>query len=300
MYPAPFSYHRAATLEEASKLLEQLGDEARPLAGGQSLIPLMKMRLAKPAALVDINRVPGLRGIERRNGEIRFGALARHADIETSEVAAAIQILHDCAAGIADVQVRNQGTIGGSLAEADPSGDWNTALLALETSVRCVGSQGERVIPLTDFVTDAYTTLLMQGELVAEVRVTTPAPRSGGAYLAFKRCAPVYATASAAVQLTLDGKNTCKDARIVLGCVGLTALRALAAESALRGKELDDKAMRDAGEACRETTEPQSDQRGSAEYKRTLVAALVKRALRIALRRARGEKVEATHEYAGR
>lgn len=300
MYPAPFSYHRAATLAEASKLLEQLGDEARPLAGGQSLIPLMKMRLAKPAALVDINRVPGLRGIEQRNGEICFGALARHADIENSEIAPAIPILHDCAAGVADVQVRNQGTIGGSLAEADPSGDWNTALLTLETSVRCVGLQGERVIPLNDFITDAYTTVLKQGELVAEVRVKTPAPRSGGAYVAFKRCAPVYATASAAVQLTLDGKYTCKDARIVLGCVGLTAQRASAAESALRGKELDAKSMQNAADACRESSEPQSDQRGSAEYKRALVAALVKRAMRIALRRARGETVEAGHEYAGR
>ena len=300
MYPAPFSYHRAATLAEASKLLEQLGDEARPLAGGQSLIPLMKMRLAKPAALVDINRVPGLRGIEQRDGEICFGALARHADIENSEIVAAVPILHDCAAGIADVQVRNQGTIGGSLAEADPSGDWNTALLTLETSVRCVAANGERVIPLKDFITDAYTTVLKQGELVAELRVKTPPPRSGGAYLAFKRCAPVYATASAAVQLTLDGKNACKDARIVLGCVGLTAQRALAAESALRGKNLDDESMQDAADACRESAEPQSDQRGSAEYKRALVAALVKRAMHIALRRARGEKVEAGHEYAGR
>lgn len=300
MYPAPFSYHRAATLAEASKLLEQLGEEARPLAGGQSLIPLMKMRLAKPAALVDINRVPALRGIAQRNGEICFGALARHADIENSEIAATIPILHDCAAGIADVQVRNQGTIGGSLAEADPSGDWNTALLTLEASVRCVGSKSERVIPLKDFITDAYTTVLKQDELVTEVRVKTPAPRSGGAYVAFKRCAPVYATASAAVQLTLDGKNTCKDARIVLGCVGLMAQRANAAESALRGKDLDGKVMQNAADACRESAEPQGDLRGSAEYKRALVAALVKRAIHIALRRARGEKVEAGHEYAGR
>ncbi len=273
MYAHPFSYHRAKSLAEASKLLRQLGEESRVLAGGQSLIPLMKMRLARPTALVDINFVSGLGDIQSHNGELRLGALARHTDIEMSEAAAAIPILHDCAAGIADVQVRNQGTIGGSLAEADPGGDWGATLLTLETSLECAGSQEERSIKLEDFIKDAYTTVLAHDELVRGIIVKKPPRSSGGAYLAFKRSAPVYATASAAVQLTLDGKDICKDIRVVLGCVGLTAIRAKRAEDELRG---------------------------TADYKRALVAALVKRALGIAVRRARGERVEAGHEYVGR
>lgn len=300
MYAHPFSYHRAKSLAEASKLLQQLGEESRVLAGGQSLIPLMKMRLARPTALIDINYVPGLNDIQSHNGELRFGALARHADIEMSEAAAAIPIMNDCAAGIADVQVRNQGTIGGSLAEADPSGDWGATLLTLETSVQCAGPQGERSIKLEEFIKDAYTTVLAHDELVREIIVKKPPRNSGGAYLAFKRSAPVYATVSAAVQLTLDGKDICKDVRIVLGCVGLTAIRAQRAENELRGKKIDGKTIQRVAEAAREAAEPQSDMRGSADYKRTLVAALVKRALAIAVRRARGERVEAGHEYVGR
>ena len=300
MYSSPFSYYRAATLEDASTQLLQLGEEARLLAGGQSLVPLMKMRLARPTALVDINGIPGLDSIERDNGELRFGALVRHSAIENSEIAASIPILHDCAAGIADVQVRNQGTIGGSLAEADPSGDWGTVLLALETSVRCAGSMSERTVPLEEFVKDAYTTVLKPGELVREVIVKIPPKGSGGAYVAFKRSAPVYATVSAAVQLVLDAKNNCKGARIVLGCVGLTAIRATEAEAALRGKQLEQKSIQVAAEAAREAAQPQSDMHGSAEYKRVLAAALVKRAIGIAARRARGEKAEAGHEYVGR
>lgn len=300
MYPSSFDYHRAVSCEQAVSLLNQLGDEARLLAGGQSLIPLMKMRLARPTALIDINFIPDLALIGHHDGELRFGALVRHADIEGSEIAGAIPILHDCAAGIADVQVRNQGTIGGSVAEADPSGDWGAALLALDTSVHCVGNKGARSIALTDFFKDAYTTDLAHGELLREVRVKVPPKRSGGAYVAFKRCAPVYASASAAVQLTLDGQDVCKDVRIVLGCVGLTAIRAAAAEVELRGKSVNMKTMAKAAEAARAAAEPQSDMRGSADYKRTLVAALVRRALDIALRRARGESVEAGHEYAGR
>ena len=300
MYAYPFSYHRAKTLAEASKLLRELGEESRVLAGGQSLIPLMKMRLARPTALIDINFVPGLSDIQNHNGGLRLGALARHTELEMSEAVAAVPILHDCASGIADVQVRNQGTIGGSLAEADPSGDWGAALLALETSVVCVGPKGERTIKLEDFVKDAYTTVLAHEELVREVMVKKPARNSCGAYLAFKRSAPVYATASAAVQVTLEGKDICKEIRIVLGCVGLMAIRAKNAEGELRGKKIDGKAIQRAAEAAREAAEPQSDMRGSAEYKRALVAALVKRALGTAVLRARGERVEAGHEYAGR
>lgn len=298
MYPRAFHYHRAGSLEEASSLLAELGEEAQALAGGQSLIPLMKLRLASPGHLVDLNFLPGLSYVTQGDSEIQFGALTRHTEIEASPVAQQIPILYDCASGIADVQVRNRGTLGGSLAEADPSGDWAPVLLTLSTAVRCAGPKGERTIPLSKFFLDAYTTALGAAELVKEIVVQIPAKNSGGAYLAFKRCAPVYATASVAVHLTMGDKDTCKDAGIALGAVGLTAIRARQAEAVLRGHRLTKRSIEAAAEAARAAAEPQSDMRGSAEYKRDLVAALVKRAIETALRRSRGEHVESSHIYA--
>jgi aerobic carbon-monoxide dehydrogenase medium subunit len=297
MYPRAFQYHRAASVKEAASMLSQLGDEARPLAGGQSLIPLMKLRLASPAHLVDLNFIPGNSYIKDDADTLRFGAMTRHAEIENSDLARRIPILHDCAAGIADVQVRNRGTIGGSVAEADPSGDWAVALATLDCEVGCVGISAERTVPLSDFIVDAYTTVLAQDELVKEITVRIPPKGSGGAYLAFKRAAPVYASASAAVQLAMDG-DICKDVAIALGCVALTAVRAKDAEAALRGRPITEKTVATAMEAVRSAADPQSDMRGSADYKRVLVAALVKRAIEIAMRRARGEQVEVASIYA--
>ena len=298
MYPHRFHYYRAQSLQEASSMLSELGQEARPLAGGQSLLPLMKMRLASPAHLVDLNFIRHLSYIAKDETALRFGAMTRHAEIEASTEAQQIPILHDCAAGIADAQVRNRGTLGGSLAEADPSGDWAPALLTLSTKATVVGPQGERVIKLSELFVDAYTTALALGELLREIVVEIPPPKSGGAYLAFKRCAPVYATASVAVQLTLEDKEVCRAARIALGCVGLTPIRPVEAERALQGRPVTHKTIEDAAEATSAAAEPQSDIRGSAEYKRALVAALTKRAVQIALRRCRGERVEGSHIYA--
>jgi carbon-monoxide dehydrogenase medium subunit len=297
MYPRVFHYHRAGSLKEAVSMLSQLGDEARLLAGGQSLIPLMKLRFASPKHLIDLNFISGTSYIKEEDGSLRLGAMTRHAEIEDSSTVHKIPILHDCAAGIADVQVRNRGTIGGSLAEADPSGDWATVLLTLRTEVRCLGTRGERTVPIDEFIKDAYTTALAHDELVREIAVQKPAPNSGGAYLAFKRCAPVYPTASAAVQLTTEGQ-TCKEVRIVLGCVGLTPVRAKQAESALQGTAITDKSLVAAAEAVRAAVDPQTDMRGSAEYKRTLAGALAKRAIEAAHRRALGEKFELSHIYA--
>ncbi len=297
MYPRPFHYHRASTLNEAATMLSQLGDVAKLLAGGQSLIPLMKLRFANPQHLIDLNFVPGTSYIKRENGVLRFGALTRHAEIENSAAVRVIPILHDCAAGIADVQVRNRGTIGGSLAEADPSGDWAVVLLTQKAEVRCLGPKGKRTVPMQDFVKDAYTTVLEHSELVEEVVVTLPAAGSGSAYLAFKRSAPVYPTASAAVQLTLNG-DVCSDIVIALGCVGLTAIRAQGAEAALRGQTIDERAIGIAAEAVQAEVDPQSDMRGSAEYKRSLVGALLRQAIGVAVRRARGEQIEINHIYA--
>jgi len=278
-------------------MLGQLGENAKFLAGGQSLIPLLKFRFANPEHLVDLNFIPGASFIKEDSGAIHFGAMTRHAEIEHSALARRIPVLHDCAAGIADVQVRNQGTIGGSLAEADPSGDWANALITLDTTVHCLGANGTRTIPLSDFITDAYTTALSLEELVTEVVVKIPPKGSGGAYLAFKRTAPVYPSASVAVQLNLAG-DVCEDVAIALGCVGLTAIRATEAETALRGQMLNEKAVATAAEAARTAADPQSDMRGSAEYKRQLIVALLKRAIQLAARRARGEQVEGAHLYA--
>jgi carbon-monoxide dehydrogenase medium subunit len=297
MYPRAFHYHRAGSLPEAVSMLSQLGSEAKLLAGGQSLIPLMKLRFANPQHLIDLNFIAGTSFIKEEGGTLRFGAMTRHAEIEDSSIAQQIPILHDCASGIADVQVRNRGTIGGSLAEADPSGDWAAVLMTLPTEVRCLGNKGERTVALEEFIKDAYTTALTHDELVTEIMVRTPAKNSGGTYLAFKRCAPVYPTASAAVLLAMQD-NICKEARIVLGCVGLTPVRAKEAEAALSGKEITDKTLSAAVEASRAASDPQPDMRGSAEYKRTLVGALVKRVIDIARRRALGEEVKLSHIYA--
>jgi len=278
-------------------MLSQLGSEARLLAGGQSLIPLMKLRFTNPSDLVDLNFISGTSYIREDAGTLRFGPLTRHSEIADSSLVAKVPILHDCAAGIADVQVRNRGTIGGSLAEADPSGDWAVALATLSTEVRCLGKSSEHTISLKDFIKDAYTTALAPEEIVSEVSVQVPAKGSGGAYLAFKRAAPVYPTASVAVQLTMHG-DTCTDAAIALGCVGLTAIRASEAEAALRGKTVTGREVAAAAEAGQAAADPQPDMRGSVEYKRNLIGALVQRAIGIALRRARGEQVESGHIYA--
>jgi len=298
--PHPFEYHRAASFEEASRILGELGEEAKVLAGGQSLIPLMKLRLARPSALVDLNHIPNVGYVERRNGHLRIGAMARHSAIEDSPAAAAIPILHDCAAGIADVQVRNMGTIGGSVAEADPHGDWAPVLLALGAEVEAAGASGARTIPMSQFIRDAFITALGPAELVREIRVPAPAARSGGAYVAFKRCAPVYPTASAAVQVTMQDDDFCTGARIVLGCVGLTPVMATEAEAALREQAITPHAIERAAEAAMHAADPQPDLRGSVAYKRLLVRALTRRALLAALARARGEAVEVSHEYVGR
>ncbi|HUI84666.1 MAG TPA: xanthine dehydrogenase family protein subunit M [Candidatus Binatia bacterium] len=297
MYPRAFAYHRASSYAEAVSLLRELGEDARFLAGGQSLIPLMKLRLSAPAHLVDLNFIPEASYIHR-NGGLRFGAMTRHAEIAASGEAARIAILHDCAAGIADPQVRNLGTIGGSIAEADPTGDWTPVLLATGATIRTLGPGGERVIDIGDFTLDAFTTALQPAELVTEIVVPLPAERAGGAYIALKRCAPVYASASVAVQLTMQDEQTCQGARVCLGVLGLTARRVSAAEEALGGQAVTERQIAKVREAVMEVAEPVSDMRGSAEYKRHAAGALAQRAVEAALRRARGEPVEVTHLYA--
>lgn len=297
MYPRAFSYYRAKSYPEAVSLLSELGEEAKFLAGGQSLIPLMKLRLSTPAHLVDLNFISETSYI-RSNGKLRFGAMTRHATIAGSADAARIPILHDCAAGIADPQVRHMGTIGGSVAEADPTGDWAPVLLATGASVKTHGLKGERTIDISDFVLDAYTTALEPAELITEIEIPWPAERSGGAYIALKRCAPVYASASVAVQLTMHDDHVCRDAHVYLGVLGLTATRVSAAEDLLRGQAATAHLIESVGAAVMDIAEPASDMRGSAEYKRHAAGALAKLAVEAALKRARGEHVEVAHLYA--
>ena len=297
MYPRAFAYHRAKSYPEAVSLLADLGEGAKFLAGGQSLIPLMKLRLSTPQHLVDLNFVPDTSYI-RSNGSLRVGAMTRHAVIAASLDAARIPILHDCAAGIADPQVRNLGTIGGSIAEADPTGDWAPVLLATGATVKTTGPEGERSIDIHDFIQDAYTTALLPAELVTEIAIPLPAPRSGGAYIALKRCAPVYASASVAVQLTMADDTRCKDARVYLGVLGLTATRVEAAEELLRGQPVTAQHLDSVRTAVMDIAQPNADMRGSAEYKRQAAGALAKLALEVALRRARGKHAEVTHLYA--
>jgi carbon-monoxide dehydrogenase medium subunit len=297
MYPRNFAYHRATSLTDAVGALAQMGEEARLLAGGQSLIPLMKLRLANPAALVDIGHIAGIDYVQAADGGFSVGALARHTQIAASEFAREVPIVHDCAAGIADVQVRNWGTLVGSVAEADPTGDWAPVLLALGTDVVCMGSKAERTRPLASFIKDAFTTELAPGEIIREVRIKKPAAGSGGAYIAFKRSAPVYASASVAVQLAI-ADAVCTSAAIYVGAVGLTPVRAADAEKTLQASAVNEAAIARAAEAAVAGVEPQSDQRGSTEYKKQLVRALVAEAIAVAARRAAGEHLEVSHHYA--
>ena len=297
MYPGAFAYHRAQSYSEAVAQLSELGEDARFLTGGQSLIPLMKLRLSTPRHLVDLNFIPETSYI-CSNGALRIGAMTRHSQIAGSADAAQVTILHDCAAGIADPQVRHMGTIGGSLAEADPTGDWAPVLLATGATVKALGPAGERSIDISEFILDAYNSALQPAELITEIAIPLPGARSGGAYVALKRCAPVYASASVAVQITLSDDYRCDAVRVYLGVLGLTATRVAAAEEALLTGPLDGSTMEKVRQAVMDTAEPTSDMRGSAEYKRQAAGALAKVAVEAALKRARGEHVEVSHLYA--
>jgi len=296
MYPAPFGYHRAQTVEDAIGLLTDLGEGARVLAGGQSLLVLLKMRFDEPTDLVDLGRIPGLDQIESNNG-IHIGAMTTHAQIARSKLGRSIPIIADCATGIADNQVRSRGTIAGNLAAGDPSCDWPALLHTLDAEVHCQGPDGKRSIDINDFVEDLYQTALRPGEIVTGVRFKAPVAGSSGAYCAFKRSAPAYPTATAGVQMTLGDGETVTDVRIAMGSASLTPIRARDAEDEMRGRALTADLIAKAADAAVAATDPVDDQRGSAEFKKQLFRALVKRAIGIARRRCSGETVENHHEY---
>jgi carbon-monoxide dehydrogenase medium subunit len=279
MLPAPFEYHRPASLEEALQLLAEHGEDAKILAGGQSLIPLMKLRFAAPPRLIDINRIPGLDGIEEVDGALRIGTLVRHNQLASSEVIRQrYPTIAAAAPMISDPLVRNLGTIGGSLAHADPSGDLGSVMLALGASVMVRSTAGEREIAATDISEGPFQSSLAPNELLTEIRVPSPGPRSGGTYLKLERKVGDFATVAAAIFLSLED-GAIGRAGIGLTSVGLTNLKAEAAEAALAGASPGDDTFAEAGHLAAEAAQPVDDVRGSATYKRHVVDVYVRRGL---------------------
>ncbi|RPH79555.1 MAG: xanthine dehydrogenase family protein subunit M [Candidatus Rokuibacteriota bacterium] len=291
MIPAAFEYHAPTSLGEATALLARLGEDAKVLSGGQSLIPLMKLRLASPPHVIDINGIPGLAGIREADGVLRIGALTRESDLEESElVRTRYPLLHETARVIADPLVRNLATVGGNLAHGDPANDHPATMLALGAEIVATGPRGERRIPIGGFFTGPFATALDPGEILVEIRVPGPAARSGGAYVKMERKVGDFATAAVAAQLTLAADGTCQQVGIGLTNVGLTPIKATRAEAALKGQRPDDAAIARATKLAAEASQPAEDLRGSVEYKRDLVRVLTGRALRRALERAEGRR----------
>jgi carbon-monoxide dehydrogenase medium subunit len=287
MIPPAFEYLRPKTLPEAVGLLQQHGDDAKILSGGQSLIPMMKLRLARPSHLIDINRIAGLSYIKEDGGFLKIGGLTREAELEASElVRTKYPLLLDTASVIADPQVRNLATVGGNLAHGDPANDHPATMLALGAQIVATGAKGERVIAIDDFFVSLFTTSLDHGEILTEIRIPIPPPKSGGAYFKLERKVGDFATAAVAVQITLDAAGAVQKAGIGLTNVGGTPIRAKSAEGALRGKKLDSTTIGAAAQAAADAAQPSSDLRGPAAYKTGLIKELTKRALARAAERA--------------
>ena len=288
MIPPSFDYVAPKTLSEAVAVLGQ-NENAKVLAGGQSLIPLMRFRLAGPTLLVDLNRVEGLSYIKEDDGKLKIGAMTRQSAVEHSElVNTKYSLLADTVKVLSDPVVRNLGTVGGNVANADPVNDEPATMLAYEAEVVAMGPNGERVIPITSFYLDLYQSALARDEILTEVRVPMPKRRSGGAYLKLERKVGDYATAAVAAQVELDESGNFASVGIGLTNVGLTALKATAAEDFLRGKAATDDNIRGAAKLAAEAAQPIADSRGSEEYKRSLVKTYAVRALRMAIQRAKG------------
>ena len=282
MYPPRFDYLAPASLEE---VVEALGERegAKVMAGGQSLIPVLKLRIASVDTVVDLNGVPGLDGIDQDGDELRIGALVRHADAERSPMLTErYGLLGSTARQVADPLVRNRGTVCGSLAHADPQGDWGSAMLAARATVVVRGASGERTIGVDELVLGPFSTTLAPDEVITEVRVPDPGARTGGTYLKLERKIGDFASAAVAVQVSLDNGHV-GQVGIGLTGVGATNLRATAAEDALRGNEPTEEAIGEAARLAADAAEPQSDNRGSADYKRNVVRVFCERGLRTAI-----------------
>jgi carbon-monoxide dehydrogenase medium subunit len=291
MIPAPFEYHAAKSLDEALRLLERHGDEAKVLAGGHSLLPLMKLRLASPRFLVDIGRLRGLSYIRLEGEHVLIGGLTSHAEIEASDLLRGrCPLLPETAAEIGDVQVRNRGTIGGSLAHADPAADYPASILALDAEMVATSSAGKRAIPAAEFFVDLLTTALRHGEILTEVRIPVLGPRTGTAYAKLHQPASGFAVVGVAARVTMGKGGKIESAALGITGLGAKAYRAAAVEKALRGKKTSPKVLADAVRNVAQGVDPLSDIHASAEYRREMAAVFARRALERAIARAQGKR----------
>ena len=286
MIPAAFNYYAPTSLGEALNLLEELGDEAKILAGGHSLLPMMKLRFAEPESLIDINNIPGLAYITEEDGFLRIGALTREADLDRSElIRARYPIFTDASRLIADPQVRNMGTVGGNIAHGDAANDHPAVMIALRAEVVITGKEGERTVPIDDFFMGFYMTAVDETEILTELRVPVPGPNTGNAYHKLERKVGDYATAGVAVQLSVDEDGICTYAGIGLTNVNPVPLRAARSEEVLLGSPLQDDVIAQAARFASEDCNPSDDLRGDEAYKRAMVEVLVKRMIHKAISR---------------
>jgi carbon-monoxide dehydrogenase medium subunit len=289
VFPPSFDYHVPGTLAEAVALLARHREEAKVLSGGQSLLPLMKLRLGSPRLLVDIGRIPGLEYVEEKDGLLVIGGRTREAALERSElIRARYPLIADTAAVIADPIVRNLATVGGNLAHGDPANDHPAAMIALGARVVATGPKGAREIAVDGLFTGLFSTVLAPDEILTEIRVPSPPPRSGGAYRKLERKVGDFATAAAAVQLTLGAGGEVERVGIGLTNAGPTPVRAADAERWLTGKKLDEQTVAEAARLAAKAANPTADRRGAVEYKREMARVLTARALWKAAERAKG------------
>ena len=286
MIAQSFQYESPGTIAEAISLLQKYGDEAKILSGGHSLIPMMKLRFASPEYVIDINNIPGLSHIIEENGVIRIGALTRESEIEHSDLLKKhFPIFADVTKLIADPQVRNRGTLGGNLAHGDAANDHPAAMLALRANIVITGADGDRMVPIDEFFFGFYMTAIQPDEILTEIQIPVPPASTGSAYHKLERKVGDYATAGVAVQLTLDNNGICTAVGIGLTNVNPVPLRAARSEEALLGKPITDASISEAAQYASEDCSPSADLRGSEEYKRAMVAVLVKRMIHKAVER---------------
>lgn len=289
MIPSAFDYFAPRSLEEALKLLAQHGPEAKLLAGGHSLLPMMKLRLAAPRVLIDLGKVGGLRYLREEGGHIAIGAMTTHAEIEHSELLQRrAPLLAECAAEIGDVQVRNCGTLGGTAAHADPAADYPAALLALDAEFVLTSQKGARTAAARDFFVDMMTTALQPGEILTEIRFAADAPRTGSAYKKLHQPASGFAIVGVAARVTLDANGRCAGVAVGITGVAPKAYRAAGVERGLSGQALDAKRIAEASAQAARGVEPLSDLHASARYRAAMAAVFTRRALTAALERTRG------------
>ena len=289
MYPASFEYHAPTSVKEAIGLLGKLGEDAKLLAGGHSLVPMMKFRLAQPKHLIDLRKVPGLSGIKQDGDALVIGAMTTHWEVESSSVVKSkLPVLSEVAGVIGDPAVRNKGTVGGSAAHADPAADWPAAMIALGAEFVCEGPKGRRTVKVDEWFKGLMATAVKEDEILVEIRVPVPAAGSGAAYMKFPHPASRFAVVGVAAVVTLDKQGACTSAGVGVTGAGTKAVRAKGVEAALKGKKLDAAAIEAAAQKAAEGVDVQADLQGSVEYKSHLCRVFAKRVITEAVKRAQG------------